>query len=233
MTSSAYHNQDTNAMDILSIIFFLVAGAWLIAALLYSLLVLCFLRMRSNGTLGNLHDENFGRVNCCGLFSIPMGCIFRRYARHLQMEDIEQVPHSHVRRFMTKDERRAAVQHLLSAKKATAPPREEMDVTSTTALEDSDLESSGGVEVCSICLCGYDEDDEIIQACDKHLFHKDCILDWLQMPNRTDCPCCRTTIVMEESIYKTVKKLRKQRKRDKQEREQDISETEQMGEDEL
>lgn len=234
MSNSPYHHE-TNTMDILSIIFFLVAGAWLMAALLYSLLVLCFLRMRSNGTLGNVYDEDFGRVDCCGLVTIHMGCIFRRYARHLQMdEDASPTPV----RFMTKEERRAAVQHVLRAKVTMLNTTMELQdddvivVPTELSNEQQSDETDEEQAVCSICLCGYDDNEETLQACDKHVFHKDCILDWLQLPNRTDCPCCRTTIVAEETIYKTVKKLRKQRKQ-KKDVVEDLTETERMGEDEL
>jgi hypothetical protein len=83
-------------MDLLSAVFFVVAGVWLIAAILYSIMVLYFLRLRSHDLLHTISDDDFGRfyVLCCldrhrpnnERCYIPFGCLFRRYARHLNIE---------------------------------------------------------------------------------------------------------------------------------------------------
>ena len=51
-------------------------------------------------------------------------------------------------------------------------------------------------EMCSICLLEFEQGDEIVlpqnENC-SHIFHKDCIMEWLVRHN--DCPCCRVDYV--------------------------------------
>jgi hypothetical protein len=253
-----------DAMDVLSIIFFLVAGALLIAALLYVIFSLYFLHMHSsNGTLGDVYDD------------LPW--FFRRFARHLQMgtHHHNQSPHHHVR-FMTKDERRAAVQSVLARREeeqqqqqqaagetttrtaadvekgagGTSSPSSSssleedptIPVVTTTAKNDDDHDieqcigggTAGETEtddhddnlddnetpLCSICLCGFEpgDEDNIYHPCPQrhHAFHKNCILDWLQLPNQNDCPCCRSLIIDENVVWRAVQNLRRRQQRQKQ-----------------
>lgn len=103
----------TFTMDILSVIFFSIAGLWLLAALFYSLMALCFLRRRADGRLGSVHAEDFGRVPlCCDRCYLPLGCIFRWFARHLNLEDDDDNERPNAS-FFTREERRAAMEALL------------------------------------------------------------------------------------------------------------------------
>lgn len=45
-------------------------------------------------------------------------------------------------------------------------------------------------EECSICLESYQEKDKIVQLTCNHIFHKDCIGEWLQN-KQNNCPLCR------------------------------------------
>ena len=45
---------------------------------------------------------------------------------------------------------------------------------------------------CSICLQYFIENEKVIQLSCKHMFHKPCIDEWINI-NRT-CPSCRTII---------------------------------------
>lgn len=218
------------SMTTLSYVFFVIAGVWLIAALLYSLLVLCFLRLRARGELGNLEDEDFGRIHLCGRCYLPMGWIFRRYARHLQLDDnLGMPPRQHSGHFMTKAERRKAIEVLLAkslkASATSALPKKLLTILRNRASEkdlepkktevDGDLESlaSENVPICSICLCEYEKDDVVFAptTC-THQFHHECIVDWLQLPGRTDCPCCRVPIVDNDEVWRIVKQQRQERK---------------------
>lgn len=73
--------------------------------------------MRARGSLGSVDEEGFGRVplfgGCCYL---PLGCIFRRYMRHLQGERTQHHNHAGESHFMTRAERRSAVEDLLLEK---------------------------------------------------------------------------------------------------------------------
>jgi len=78
-------------------------------------------------------------------------------------------------------------------------------------------------DVCSICLGEYEgvdvgesgENCSVLQSptC-PHKFHTECILDWLQRHNaHSECPCCRVAMVREEDVWRTVKRLRREKRR--------------------
>jgi hypothetical protein len=49
-------------------------------------------------------------------------------------------------------------------------------------------------DVCSICLDDYKEPSKVIQLECSHLFHYNCIYEWIF--NKNSCPICRKTIFM-------------------------------------
>ncbi|KAF9204709.1 hypothetical protein BGZ49_004979 [Haplosporangium sp. Z 27] len=53
--------------------------------------------------------------------------------------------------------------------------------------------------VCAICLCDYEDDEELRKMSCKHYFHKDCVDEWLRL-NR-NCPLCKRDI--EELVSET------------------------------
>jgi hypothetical protein len=222
-----------NSLDILAATFFVVAGAWLIIALVYSYFVIIFLRLRARGELNSIYEEDFGRVYLCGStrFYISFGGIFRRYIRHIQPEPSpgEQVIQSV--KFMTRAERREAMEILLHDSVDKGPSLVDNRLEKALSIDD-DLEtghansaSDDHVEsnpdticsqelVCSICLGEYEPDDYILRSktC-PHEFHKECVMDWLQRQINTECPCCRSPMVDEEDVWATVKKQRKFKKK--------------------
>ncbi|KAL7574872.1 hypothetical protein ACA910_010706 [Epithemia clementina (nom. ined.)] len=47
-------------------------------------------------------------------------------------------------------------------------------------------------DMCSICLCKYEQNDDVTWSTNKlcrHVFHRDCIAEWLQ--KKEECPVCR------------------------------------------
>jgi len=69
-------------------------------------------------------------------------------------------------------------------------------------------------KVCPICLDECDEgDEEIIQSkhC-SHIFHKDCIFDWLE--KHSDCPVCREHMITTEEVHAAAAILIENRKND-------------------
>jgi hypothetical protein len=48
---------------------------------------------------------------------------------------------------------------------------------------------------CSICLESYQERDKIVQLTCNHIFHKDCIREWLQN-KQNNCPLCRLPFIL-------------------------------------
>ena len=68
----------------------------------------------------------------------------------------------------------------------------EKDSRSFTSAEGTELEEAEDNKCCSICLNDY-EDSEIVRVIPdcSHMFHKDCIDEWLRL--HPTCPICRTS----------------------------------------
>ncbi|KAF9437925.1 hypothetical protein BGZ76_010556 [Entomortierella beljakovae] len=62
---------------------------------------------------------------------------------------------------------------------------QETDVEYLTLLDPEDA-------VCAICLCDYEDEEELRKLNCKHYFHKDCVDEWLRL-NR-NCPLCKRDI---------------------------------------
>jgi len=110
-----------NGLDILVAIFFFIAATWLILAVFYALLALLVLRLRARGQL-DIYEENFGRLQCFGAFYVPLGCILRRYVVALGYDQAGSGGNQNGRgsrsyHFITRQERRLAVESLLSKQK--------------------------------------------------------------------------------------------------------------------
>ncbi|CAI9775357.1 unnamed protein product [Fraxinus pennsylvanica] len=46
---------------------------------------------------------------------------------------------------------------------------------------------------CCVCLCRFEGDEEVIELCCKHFFHKGCLEKWFHNQHTT-CPLCRSTV---------------------------------------
>jgi hypothetical protein len=75
-------------------------------------------------------------------------------------------------------------------------PKLDFDFDPKTMIHLNEISKS----CCDICMMDYELDDKISQSkhadCD-HVFHKECILDW--MHKKHTCPCCRRNYLGEES----------------------------------
>jgi len=60
-------------------------------------------------------------------------------------------------------------------------------------------ENNGYSITCAICLDEYRGDQVVIstERC-PHVFHRDCILEWLK--NNDTCPCCRVPVITKEDM---------------------------------
>lgn len=73
--------------------------------------------------------------------------------------------------------------------------------------QDNDNEESNIIieeKCCSICLNEYEDADVVSKSYnDKclHIFHKDCIVEWLL--NHSDCPCCRHPYILPQNNNNT------------------------------
>jgi hypothetical protein len=171
---------------------------------------------------------------------IPTGCVFRRYMHHLQQEQRRHPSSSSsssrtdaevaaAARYMTTEERRKAMEVLLWEERDTQkvlhscvalvpessePTSTDTDVdTGSTVQADSDLEEGEG-PMCLICLEEFnDPDATVLQSptC-SHLYHKDCIMDWLQRQGTRECPGCRVAMITEDEVWEAVQRLRKERR---------------------
>ena len=58
---------------------------------------------------------------------------------------------------------------------------------------------SDSYTACAICIDNYDDADEVFVGEDcNHMFHKECLLDWLQ--RHDGCPCCRKNMITSEQM---------------------------------
>lgn len=119
---------------------------------------------------------------------------------------------------------------------------DDVDIIRSVSSNDEVSIETNDVSICCICLGEYIEENptstmlcfdadnnnseidtnNIIDSsltstkyqsiCCMHHFHQDCILNWLQRPNKTDCPCCRRTLVPEVNVIKIVQQIRKEKK---------------------
>ncbi|KAG7363041.1 ring finger domain containing protein [Nitzschia inconspicua] len=231
-----------SGIDTLVAIFFAVAAIWLIAATIYSIALLVLIRLQARGEL-DIYDEDLGRWTLCnGRFSLHFGCILRRYAVQLERDyqrrlqqrygnsngDLDAPQDSLPIRIMTREERRLAVEQLLGLQSLGKLQHVCMNegFTMTENLEEKTKSPCGPVSpthslgssqdgpVCSICLDGYGASDLVFKSTScAHMFHKDCLMEWLERRNNTDCPCCRNPLVSDEDVWKTVKRLRREKRR--------------------
>jgi hypothetical protein len=225
-TTATDTSRDT--MDILAAVFFVVAGIWLVIAMVYSCMILLFLRMRAAGELDSIYEPDFGRVyfGCGDRFYLPLGCIFRRYLHHLQQEQrTRSESGNQAARYMTTAERRSAMEVLLleSTDKNKGKGKNVGTCRNASASvvdkETADVQvhgddSSTEEPVCLICFDEFTEPDSVLhsQTC-SHDYHKDCIMDWLQRQGTKECPCCRVPMVCEEKVWDIVQQLRKDQRR--------------------
>ena len=96
--------------------------------------------------------------------------------------------------------------------------------------DSSDSVSTYGL-VCPICLSGLDLNDEMpgniepspsvhtstrnfVSSTCCHVFHHECILDWLSRPSTLECPCCRVPILDEIDIWNQVREQRRAKKKE-------------------
>jgi hypothetical protein len=205
-----------SGIDTLIAIFFAMAATWLIAATFYSITLLLLIRLQARGEL-DIYDEDLGRFTFCnGRFSLHLGCILRRYAIQLERDyqrrlrqrfgelngEEEQPPEPGPIRIMTREERRHAVEQLLGIQPSklehvgvgayfTTTVDEKNKRVAGPASPAISLRSSQEGPVCSICLDGYEPTDIVFKSTScAHMFHKDCLMEWLERRNNTVSECC-------------------------------------------
>ncbi|KAL3791604.1 hypothetical protein HJC23_012194 [Cyclotella cryptica] len=70
------------------------------------------------------------------------------------------------------------------------------------SYEDISIEDEES-EMCAVCICPYQEGDvRIFSKHCSHVFHKECIFEWL-VKGHNECPCCRTDMVTKSEIKET------------------------------
>mmetsp|Transcript_8762 Transcript_8762/g.19658 ORF Transcript_8762/g.19658 Transcript_8762/m.19658 type:complete len:829 (+) Transcript_8762:186-2672(+) len=74
------------------------------------------------------------------------------------------------------------------------------------SYEDVSLEDEEA-EICAVCLSSYEEGDiRIFSKHCSHVFHKECVFEWLVL-GHNECPCCRADMVTKDEIKETSKTL--------------------------
>ena len=70
------------------------------------------------------------------------------------------------------------------------------------SYEDVSIEDEDS-EMCAVCICPYEEGDiRVFSKHCSHVFHKECIFEWL-VKGHNECPCCRTDMVTKSEIKAT------------------------------
>lgn len=76
-------------------------------------------------------------------------------------------------------------------KKKAKGPKPSEATSSTPATEYLTL-SDAQDAVCAICLCDYEDDEELRKMACTHYFHKECVDEWLRL--HKNCPLCKRDI---------------------------------------
>mmetsp|Transcript_25188 Transcript_25188/g.37069 ORF Transcript_25188/g.37069 Transcript_25188/m.37069 type:complete len:420 (+) Transcript_25188:66-1325(+) len=67
-------------------------------------------------------------------------------------------------------------------------------------------------ECCCVCMEEYLEGQTyVITPRCEHQFHRDCLLEWLEVHNNITCPSCREEIIQNEEVVETAKRLKKEK----------------------
>mmetsp|Transcript_30826 Transcript_30826/g.46761 ORF Transcript_30826/g.46761 Transcript_30826/m.46761 type:complete len:247 (+) Transcript_30826:58-798(+) len=78
---------------------------------------------------------------------------------------------------------------------------ENKDVKDEEDREEGSTDDSLSTNTCSICLEKFREGDGVIISACSHVFHRECVLEWLQ--KKDGCPMCRQSM-WDEDEYKKV-----------------------------
>jgi hypothetical protein len=46
-----------------------------------------------------------------------------------------------------------------------------------------------------------------------HRFHRECLMDWLERRNNTECPCCREPMVDDDDVWELVQRSRREQRK--------------------
>lgn len=146
-----------DGIDVVIVSFFVVAAVWLFVSIIYSIVLLLFLKLQAQGRL-DLDDENFGWLECCnGLFTFNLGCIARRYVVRMARNGNDSPQHS-----ITRIERRAALEVIL---KTSTIPKDAMTDDMESSEETGETDTiDGSEELCSICLSEYGGSHSLLLA---------------------------------------------------------------------
>lgn len=235
-SSSDSSSKMNEFLEVLPMLFFIVAAIWMTMASIYATSVCVYLRMRSTGYLYHYESSHpeYGRVYLWGSpleegeetssnlrLYIPFGPLFRHFNTQSASTRQER-SRAKAANVMTSKERHMAMYEILSlgVEKSQAN-----HTTHTSNDPQTSLAASDANGICAICLSGYGDDTDVesIQSTSEdktkycsttcsHSFHMECLLEWLARPLSVECPCCRVPMVQEEAVIKVVRQQRKRRK---------------------
>ncbi|KAE8660940.1 RNF181 protein [Hibiscus syriacus] len=79
------------------------------------------------------------------------------------------------------------------------PPASKSAIEALPSVNITKNNSNSELNQCAICMDEFEEGTEAKQMSCKHLYHKDCILPWLEMHN--SCPVCRHELPTDDHDY--------------------------------
>jgi len=96
--------------------------------------------------------------------------------------------------------------HLFETSRCNGPPPTSKEVIKnlkTVKFGPDNVEMSRD---CAVCKENFSPEEEALELFCKHLFHKDCIIPWLEM--RNSCPVCRAEMPTDDVDYEEMRRRR-------------------------
>jgi E3 ubiquitin-protein ligase RNF115/126 len=98
--------------------------------------------------------------------------------------------------------------HLFETARYHGPPPASKEVVKKLKVVKIEADKVGESTDCAVCKEEFAVDEEALELFCKHLFHKDCIMPWLEM--RNSCPVCRFELPTDDPDYEQLRQRRQQ-----------------------
>jgi len=98
--------------------------------------------------------------------------------------------------------------HLFETTRYHGPPAASKEVVKNLKTVKIESDKVGESTDCAVCKEEFLVNEEALELLCHHLFHKDCIMPWLEM--RNSCPVCRFELPTDDPDYEQMRQQRRQ-----------------------